>query len=116
MNEDRWEQIIYKIEEKFGLENRWTEEFEVEETHRGEKIMGSREIVEFNSPLGKIQIERISRPKIIDKKILSSKRIGNRAVVDYIYSDEVRVSQTKFKKYNPDSQLWEEMDSANFDF
>lgn len=107
MNPERWEKIIYQVEEKFGINKRYTEDFEVAQTISGEKIMGKKEIIEFKSPLGQIKLEKISRPRIIDKKVLHSKRIGSQTAVDYLYSDKEEVSQLKIYKQN--NGEWEEV-------
>lgn len=104
-----WEEIIYQIEEKFGLLDRRTEDFIVAETSTGEEIIGQKEIIEFNGPKGKMKLEKISRPKVIDKKVLHTKRIGGRVAVDYVYSDEERIEQIKIYQWNTENNDWQEV-------
>lgn len=113
MNPNRWEEIIYRVEEKFKIAKRWTEDFLVAELHDGQKILGQKEIVEFQGPLGRMRIEKISQPKIVDKKVLSSKRIGGKIVEDYIYSPDEKKEQIRVYRWNEAEQKWEEM-SAMF--
>ncbi|MDA2936561.1 hypothetical protein MYX06_05070 [Patescibacteria group bacterium AH-259-L05] len=92
---NKWEQLVFLAEEKFGIDNQFSEDFVVSENSRGEKVMGKREAVEFEGPLGKMRLEKITRPRVIDKKVLSRKRIGSGVTVDYIYSDDDPVVELK---------------------
>jgi len=108
MNPSKWENLIFLAEEKFGIEKKYKEDFEVAELTTGEKIMGQRQIVEFKSSLGWIRLEKSSRPKIIDKKVLHTKRIGGRVAIDFVYSDEEKVEELKIYRQNEDNQ-WVEI-------
>ena len=108
MNPSKWENLIFLAEEKFGIDKEYKEEFEVAELFNGEKIIGERQIVEFESPLGQIKLEKTSRPKVIDKKILHTKRIGGRVAVDFVYSDEEKVEELKIYRLDNDNQ-WVEI-------
>jgi len=103
----KWENLIFLAEEKFGIDKKYKEDFEVSELSSGEKIMGQREIVEFESPLGRIKLEKNSRPKVIDKKVLHTKRIGGRVAVDFVYSDEEKVEELKIYRLKNDE--WAEI-------
>jgi hypothetical protein len=108
MNPNKWENLIFMAEEKFGLDKKYMEDFEVSELSTGEKIMGQKEIVEFKSPLGRIKLEKTSRPKVIDKKVLHTKRIGGRTAIDFVYSPDERVEELKIYKENKEGE-WEEL-------
>ncbi len=112
MTPEKWEKLIYQVEEKFGIDKRYAEDFEVSETSVGEKIMGKKEIIEFKGPLGQIKLEKISQPRVVDKKVLHTKRIGGRTAVDYVYSDEDEVCQLKIYKRNEADKEWEEISPA----
>ena len=108
MNPSKWENLIFLAEEKFGIDKKYKEDFEVAELSTGEKIMGQRQMVEFQSPLGRIKLEKNSRPKVIDKKVLHTKRIGGRVAVDFVYSEEEKVENLKIYRLNEDKQ-WVEI-------
>lgn len=108
MNPNKWENLIFLAEEKFGIDKKYEEKFEVTTTSTGEKIMGKREIVEFEAPFGRIMLEKISKPKVIDKKILHTKRIGGRTAFDFVYSDSEKVVVLNLYKKSEDGE-WEEM-------
>ncbi|GAG45197.1 unnamed protein product [marine sediment metagenome] len=107
MTDERWENLIFMVEEKFGVLKR--EKKRIEEGGGGEA-----ESVEFDGPLGKMKIERISRPRILDKKVHYSRRIGSGSHVDYIYSDTEKVQQLKVYKWNLEQNDWEEVNADMF--
>ena len=109
MSPEKWADLIYLVEEKFCIDDRHSESFIVEETHEGKQIMGERETIEFTGPMGKTRIERTSQPKLIDKKIISSKRIGSKSVVDYVYSPSERSEHIKFYRQEQTSGQWSEI-------
>jgi len=104
-----WEKLVYQIEEKFKIKKRTKEPFLVAETLRGKKIFGEKEIIEFSTEKGDFRLEQIRKPKILEKKVLSSKRIGGRADIDYIYSQDEMTSQIKV--YKLDKDTWQEINS-----
>jgi len=103
-----FEKLIYKIEEKFGIKNRKKEPFLVEENLKREKIFGEKEYIEFETPQGGFRLEEIRKPRILEKKVLSSKRIGGRTAIDYIYSKDEMINQVKLYKLGGDE--WQEID------
>ncbi len=108
MNPTKWENLIYLVEERFGIDKKYSEDFEVAETSAGEKIIGQKEIVEFKGPLGRIKLEKISRPRVIDKKVLHTKRIGGKTAVDFVYSNSEPVVELKIYKEEVNGE-WEEI-------
>ena len=73
------------------------------------------EYIVFKGPLGKIRLEFITRPVVLDKKTTYSKRIGSETKVDYIYSEDEKSSILNAYKWNEDKNDWEKMDAASFD-
>lgn len=105
MSDEKWDNLIGTIEEKFGIE----EEID-EDTAEGGIIEG----VIFKSPLGKMKIERISMPKVIDKKTLYSNRPGSATRVDYVYSDTETVKKIKVYKWDKGQDDWVEISGDGF--
>ena len=90
MTPERWKNTINNIRDKFAIEE--------ENTMRLDEEGGiDIEYVVFNSPLGKIRLEFISKPVVLDKKTTYSRRIGSETKVDYVYSDEPVRSVTNGK-------------------
>ena len=106
MTEERWKKIIDKVEQKFGIIKRYQEDFLVDETSQSEKIYGKKDIILFKSPLGKIKLELIKKPRVLDRKVLHSKRIGGRVAMNYVYSKEDFVSRLEIYKENEKGE-WE---------
>lgn len=109
MNDTRWENLIFMIEEKFGIAKRDKGPVEVSQDSKGESIMGEVESIEFKGPNGQMKIERVGRPKIIDKKVLSTKRIGGKVAVDYVYSGEEKTYAVKLYRQDEKGE-WQEVD------
>lgn len=116
MTDEKWENLIFLIEEKFGIISRFKEKIEIAKTSSGQPVFGEREIVEFNSPKGRMKIERIAKPKILDKKVLSTKRIGGKTAVDYVYSSEEKTYQVKLYLFNEKENNWQEIDFTSLGY
>lgn len=111
MTDGKWDNLIFMIEEKFGILARHKGPVEISKDTKGESIMGDIESIEFETPNGKMKIERFGRPKVIDKKVLSTKRIGGRVAVDYVYSKEEKSYGVKLYRLDENSH-WQEVDLA----
>jgi len=72
------------------------------------------EYIVFQSPLGKIRLEHIAKPIVLDRKTTYSKRIGSETKVDYIYSETERSYQLDAYKWNEKTDAWEEIDGSSF--
>jgi len=107
MTQERWDNLIKMVDKNFGIKNRTSEEIELGEKDNGEKLLEKREIIEFESPMGRLKIERSIKPRLLDKKTIYSKRIGSETKVEYIYSDEETVDQMKAYKWGNDN--WAEI-------
>lgn len=112
MNPNKWEKLIFLAEERFGIDKKYTEDFEFDVTSTGKSIQATKEVVEFTSPLGKMKIEKITRPIIIDRKVHHSKRIGSDTTIDYIYSDDEFKDELKICKKENDE--WKELEAKDF--
>ena len=108
MNSRKWENLIFKVEENFGIDKQYEKSFEVTQKHDGQKIMGKKEIIEFKGPLGLMKLEKISQPRVVGQKVLSSKRIGGKVAVDFVYSDTDEVFKFNIYKKEQGGE-WEEV-------
>jgi len=86
MNDERWQDLKDKIENKFGEFDQDTEDVFIEDD-LGHKIPQKIETLEFNSDLGRLRIERVSHPKILDRKAHYTKGAGG-ADVEYVTSED----------------------------
>lgn len=106
MNIEKWQDITNLIKDKFEIEDEGEEELE-------DILDGKIEFIIFSGPLGRMRLEYITKPVILDKKTIGSKRIGSDTAVQYIYSDTEVANIFKAYKWNADSEMWEEMEKES---
>ena len=107
MTKEKWQNILGNIKDKFNV-------LEHESEHVEEEGGIDVEYIVFNSPLGKVRLEHVEKPVVLDKKTTYSNRIGSETKVDYVYSEEEKSSQMIAYKWNDEEDEWEEMDAKNF--
>jgi hypothetical protein len=107
MQLEKWQEIIGNIKDNFKVEESGNEHLEDE---GGVDV----EYIVFDGPLGKMRLEFVSKPVILDKKTKYSNRIGSETVVDYIYSKEEKTHKLKAYKWDEALNDWVEMDAKNF--
>ncbi len=103
MIDDRWGEILDKIQATFNV---------VDHTNTKDGVEDIEAII-FDGPVGRIKLIRTTRPVIIDKKIIGAHRKGkSKAQYEYIYSDTEKVSRVSaFKEV--DGQ-WQDIEADNF--
>lgn len=104
MTEEKWQEIIGQIKDEFKvLENK---------TETLDNMPGQVEYILFEGPVGKMKLEFISKPLVLDKKGLGSRRIGSQTKVEYIYSDTEKVHTFKAYKWDEAQNEWVEMEAG----
>ncbi len=104
MNQEKWEQWVEIIRSKFSL------------LEEGEEVLGKDEKSEFyvfESPLGELKLERITRPKLLDKQTFYSNRKGSEASVRYVFSEDEVVDRIRVSRYGEQTGEWEEIDAGS---
>jgi len=100
VNDERWYDLIDRIETQFEI---------LQNTETAlDTGPGKRHVVEFKSPLGRMRIERETRPVVLERKTHYSKRAGTQATEEFVYSDtefSQRVSLYRFV-----DGVWQEED------
>ncbi|MCX6796769.1 MAG: hypothetical protein NTW06_04740, partial [Candidatus Falkowbacteria bacterium] len=76
MQPEKWTMIKGNIKDNFKVEDEGSE-------HLDEDGGIDIEFIEFHGPLGRMRLEYISQPVVIDKKTTYSRRIGSETKVDY---------------------------------
>ena len=79
MNDERWYDLVERIRDKFKVTH--------EEEHPPLHGPGKVEMVEFEGPLGRLRLERVTRPAVLERRAHYSKRIGGQTSEDLVYSD-----------------------------
>jgi hypothetical protein len=109
MTEERWEQIKEMANNNFEvLENKVTD-------LPADQGGGTKETLIFNGPLGKMKLEFIVKPLVLDKKTIYSKRSGQETKVDYVTSDTEKVRTFLAFKWDEASENWLTVDSTQFE-
>ncbi len=106
MTKDKWLDLKDKVKERFDVEKEETNAFEDAPNSVCETLF-------FTSPFGKIKLEWISKPKVLNEKTVYSNRIGSNVKVEKIYSENERSEYIKAYKFDIDE--WEEINSDSFD-
>lgn len=107
MNKEKWKDILGKIKDNFEIIDHNKEHIDDE---GGVEI----EFVVFNGPLGKMRLEFIEKPVILDKKTTYSRRIGSDTKVDYVYSEDEKSHILNIYKWDDNNQDWIEIEANNF--
>ncbi len=67
------------------------------------------EFIEFDSPQGKMRLERTTRPAVLDKKTVYSKTSAHASNVEYIYSKDDIVQRFQAFRWDDAKGEWEEV-------
>lgn len=106
---EKWQEIVGNIKDNFKVEESGSEHLEDE---GGADV----EYIVFNGPLGRMRLEFVSKPVILDKKTKYSNRIGSETVIDYIYSQDEKTHKLKAYKWDEALNDWLEMEAKKFEF
>lgn len=102
MTDERWKEIKDMIEEQFEVLDKRVEDFS--------DRPGTKEVIEFLGPMGKIRLERTDQPLLLGKKTIGSRRIGSETTVQYIYSDTERIKKLKAYRWDEPTGEWLEIE------
>lgn len=107
MTAERWDTVVENILETFSDVKRYTEDV-------GGESGGTMDVVEFESPIGDVRLEFVSKPRFLGETTQYSNRIGGDIKVDkqYDYDDLVHYMQAYKKGNNGD---WEVIDNGFID-
>ena len=108
MSPEKWVKIVGNIKDNFELEDEG-------EQHIDDEGGVDIKYIVFNGPLGKIRLEYIIKPVILDKKTTYSRRIGSETKVDYVYSEDDKSHQMIAYKWSNENDDWMEMDASAFE-
>ncbi|HMB26180.1 MAG TPA: hypothetical protein VKP03_02060 [Patescibacteria group bacterium] len=103
MQEDKWLDLLAKVEKQFGFE-------EKEKQPHPEIEKAEIETVVFESPLGKMKLVRTVKPKVVDRQTIYANRPGSETRVDYKYSDDEFVDELEVFKWNDLQEDWQPAD------
>jgi hypothetical protein len=101
MDDERWEELVSRIELKLKVYEK--------KTVTGSDGRTKIETVVFLGSEGKMKLERTSKPRVLDKKMHYSRRIGSAPSAEYIYSPTEKVQRVHLFKWSETEQDWEEV-------
>ena len=104
MTEERWEDIKHMVAEKFGQKDA-----EREELAQG----GYSESLEFESPLGRVELEFTHKPRLLDTKTLYSNRIGSDVKVERVYSKDEFANTLKAYLFDQATGDWGQIEGSS---
>lgn len=99
MTLDKWIDIKYLVETKFSVEEQgqyFSEEYGGTET----------EYIVFEGAIGRVKLEFCSKPKVIDKQVNYSNRIGSDVNIEYNYSETEKNYQLSAYRWSDDEDSW----------
>lgn len=103
MNEARWGEILDLVKEKFGVLEHSRGDF----LEHGQK-RGERETLIFKGPLGRMKLEFIKKPRVLEKKIHSHRRRAG-AITEYVFSDSEFTCNLLAYRWDEGSKSWMEV-------
>jgi hypothetical protein len=101
MTYERWQNLISTIKDKFKVTKEGREELNPGPGHV--------EFIECGTPLGKVRLELIVKPKILEKKTYYSNRVGSQTTVEYRYDENEHTLTLKALRWNEESDTWQEV-------
>jgi hypothetical protein len=104
MNDQRWEEVLRRLDKTFG--NLEFDETEDEETH------AVSESVTWASPQGRMRLVRVTKPLVVDKKLHYSNRAGGGSHVEYVYSKTESTSRIRLYRWSDPLNDWDEIDAS----
>lgn len=104
MNDEKWQATIGRIKDEFEVLEEKTVELE--------DTPGQKEYIVFQGPMGKIKLERLTKPLFEGTRGIGSKRIGSQAKVEYLYSDTEKTHAFKAYKWNEAAGDWQTLEAG----
>jgi hypothetical protein len=112
MTDEKWLDLKVNIKEKFEVLEDKTENLMIDKGEGQEKL-GTIDILVSQTPMGKIKLERINKPVVLDKKVqYHRKKEGSQ--IEYIYSDTEWTHRLEAYKWSDQDQEWQKIDASTF--
>lgn len=100
MNDERWYDLTEQIRERFKV---------TLDTERPlDPGPGKIEEMEFEGPTGRLRLERVTRPVVIERRARFSKRTGGQTTEEFVYSKDEFSHRVTFYRWVDGA--WEEQD------
>ena len=103
MTDERWQEIKGLVKDKFPDVTETAGELSEDDGP------GTIETIEFSGPMGKMRLTRTTKPLVLEKKVLGSRRIGSESTVQYKYSASEKIHKFIVYKFDDASGQWQEL-------
>ncbi|PIR05858.1 hypothetical protein COV56_00575 [Candidatus Kuenenbacteria bacterium CG11_big_fil_rev_8_21_14_0_20_37_9] len=107
MTKEKWLDMIDMVEDKFGIDKEYKEII-------SPNIPGEKHIIEFSGPIGRMKIEFIEKPRVLDEKTFYSNRVGSHVNVEKVYDKKDKVCYFNAYKWDEASEGWEQINADFF--
>lgn len=107
MTDDKWKDVLDRISERFDILEQGSEPLP-------EYPNGKREFIVFTSPLGKVRLERITKPRTIGERAVTSRRIGGATKVESLYDLHDFVHFIHAQRWDDQRGQWASIDASSF--
>lgn len=115
MQQNKWEEITSNIKDNFEIIDERKEDILSKKDDDQKQIIGAKEIIVFNSPnMGRIKLEYIVKPVVLDKKEHYTKRTSTHSTTEYILSDTEFTRRMEAFRWDEANNEWAMIDSSNF--
>ncbi|RLC38956.1 hypothetical protein DRH27_00990 [Candidatus Falkowbacteria bacterium] len=108
MRIEKWKDVLGNIKDNFQVEDEGS-------IHLDDEGGVDIEYIVFKGPLGRMRLEFITKPVVLDKKMTYSKRIGSETKIDYVYSEDEKTNILNAYKWDEDKEDWAEIDASSFE-
>lgn len=103
MNKERWGDIKQMVEDKFDVAEQGTEELS--------SGPGAVEFLEFTGPLGRVRLEFIARPVVLEEKAFRARRATSDVRIERTYSDDEESHSLRVLRYDDGAGDWVELNA-----
>ena len=102
MHDDKWNDTVAMIKSKFRVLAQTREDI-------ADIPNGFVELIEFETPQGKMKLERTTSPAVLDKKTVYSKTSARASSIEYTYSKDEVSHRLKAYRFDEGIGEWEEV-------
>lgn len=111
MKAELWSEILDRLEDQYG-ELDVEKLSETREDDTGQKLTSDIQRVEFETAQGRMRVELVTAPMILDKKTHYTHTSGARANVEYVLSDTEKTQRIRAYRYDDDTDDWIEINTS----
>jgi len=112
MNAELWGEILDRLEDQYGKMD-VEHHTDTREDDTGQKLVSEIDRVEFETAQGKMRVELVTAPMILDKKTHYTHTQGASANVEYVLSDTEKTQRIRAYRYDEDTDDWIEINTSS---